>query len=82
VRIGSPLKIEILLHCHCSRTRFGRDDAPAVVEAFKDLEHSGAIIPAEHGHITTPLGNAWVASLCNVGRPREAYVDEHGRIVQ
>jgi len=85
-----PANISILLHCHCSPEPIPHyipsDDAPPVtIEAIDGLMAAGAIEPdreAGEGHFrTTPLGRAWVKALCDLPPPRQAFIDQAGRVI-
>lgn len=82
--IYSPNNIEVLLHYHTNPTPHPRIHAPAVLEAT-DLFIKHGVIRLEDGmtgeYRTTPKGKAWVAALCNVEVPREAYIDKDGNIL-
>lgn len=77
-----PAYIEALLHCHCSPEPLR--EAPVNEAAVKLLESSGMItprvVPAGHPqtYTTTPLGAAYVDSLCLLPPPSAVYVDVLG----
>jgi hypothetical protein len=75
--IGTPLKIELLLHCYTTPAVHPRFNAPAIEEVFQELLKEGAIY-RENGqpfYRTTEKGNAWVAALCAVPPPIQAWKD-------
>lgn len=83
--IYSPNNIDVLLHCHASVGPHPRIEARAVQEAIDALMMVGAIAPdmrMPQCYTTTPLGHAWVQALCNVPRPKVAFIDEMGRVLE
>lgn len=80
----SPLQIEILLHHHTSPTAF-LPDSSAYLDERNDFIRNGCLVAVEmNGEIifqTTPKGAAWVEALRRVQMPREAFIDEHGNIL-
>lgn len=82
--LGTPLKIEVLLHYHNTPGPYRHYDASAVKEAIQELLDQGAIqdtrYPNEYN--TTPLGAAWVKALCNVPPPKQVFIDEQGRVLE
>lgn len=81
--IYSPTNIEVLLWCHTRAKPHPQLNAPAVMEAIRMFERCGAIAPSKAEEwITTDMGKAWVAALCNVPPPTCAFVDEHGEVIK
>ena len=82
--LDSPLRIKILLHYHVSPEPWPGPCRPDVeileFLAAGVIEHSGDSDPGSFK--TTPLGQAWVAALCNVPLPRTVFVDELDRIIK
>lgn len=81
--IYSPSNIEFLLWCHTRAEPHPRLDAPAIKEVIGMFERCGAIarVPEKQEWITTEMGKAWVAALCNVPPPTCAWVDDNGEIL-
>lgn len=78
--IHSPLNIGVLLHCHVSPDQ--HPNYENVKEVLDALETVGAIAHMGEGtYSTTPLGAAWVKALCNVPPPRQAFIDENGKVL-
>ena len=89
-KIFSPLRVEFLLHCHCTPMPYWCEtDSDERIQAIKELAQEfvtlGAIEPhtTDDGRwVTTSLGGAWVDAICNVEIPRHAFVDEHGKVLR
>lgn len=75
--ISTPLRIEVLIHCHAGAEPHPRRSSPAVVDAIEQLEAAGAIELAHPDNIyrTTEKGRAWVAALCAVPPPVQCWKD-------
>jgi len=82
--LGTPLKIEVLLHYHATPGPHRHYDAPAVQKAIQELLDHKALQGTSYSnqYDTTPLGAAWVKALCNVPMPRQVFVDEQGRVLE
>ena len=75
----TPSHIELLLHYHVSPSPHPRWNAPAVYEHTADLHRLGLIEPMDHGSYggkwgTTFKGAAYVAALCSVHLPEQAWI--------
>lgn len=80
--IGCPANIEFLLHCHTSPLPFQHSDAGHYIELTRAWLDQGVIAEDGNGIFrTTALGSAWVKALCNVEKPRLAYVDAQGNFL-
>lgn len=84
MKIKSPNNIEVLLHYHTDPRPHPRGDAPAVHDATVMLLALGCIQAADEpgAYRTTEKGQAWVDALCNVEMPREAFIDNEGKILR
>jgi hypothetical protein len=82
--IYSPSNIELLIWCHVRFEPHPRMEAPGVAETLKEFLDMGVIrtTPEPNVFTTTPLGAAWVESLCNTPPPRLAYIDQLGKIIK
>lgn len=73
----TPLYIEIALH-YCSGAEFPRLDAPACMEAAKQMADADLLAyTAPHGRrmfMAGPALDAWVEALCNVPFPVQRWV--------
>jgi len=82
--IGSPAKIQILLHCHCNPTVYpelNKSNIPysAARETMDKYVDMGVLVrESADRYETTELGRHWVAALCQVRLPRVMYVDMGG----
>lgn len=87
--LGSPMAIEVLLHCHYSAAPFP-EPREVHTRVINDL-HAGGFIEvrkarfygsqaASHEIVykTTPRGAAWVRSLCRLPPPTQIWVDHLG----
>jgi hypothetical protein len=87
--LGRPAAIRFLLHCHCSNTPY-EPDSEVARESAEKLKGWGAIetwdeycaVGEPPVYRTTPLGAAWVHSLCTNPIPRAAFVDAHGDLIK
>lgn len=86
--IHSPLRVEILMHCHVSGEMVPLLRTPQGDKELEDLIRMKAIESDSVGGIngglyrTTPLGNAWVKAILNTPIPRVAYLDQHGKEIE
>lgn len=81
-----PLMVIILLHYHCSVSKFGNEgypDAPAVLEFKARLVRLGAMRPlgpdeSSHGedYAVTDKGRAWVEKICAAPEPVQRIIWE------
>jgi hypothetical protein len=69
--IGTPLKLEILLHSYVSYDPFPRQQAPAVVEAIKYLFEQKMIHSTKVDHVygVTERGTAYIQHILSVPFP-------------
>lgn len=72
----TPYQIEILIHHHCSHSRFERDTAPLYIPTVKAFMGDGILTTRPDGSIgTTEKGNAIVQMLCATPYPEMKWVD-------
>lgn len=79
--INSPLRIELLLHCHTTPAPHERYEALA--DEIYEFIRMGVIESTEQPNVyrTTKLGQAWVEALCKVPPPRPVFQDHAGNII-
>ncbi len=84
--VMTPLMVQMLLHFHTCRAPFPNVLNAPQLDAIDYFLAQGAI--EENGdtvelHIyqTTELGAAWVEAICQVRKPRLAYLDQYGNIL-
>ena len=70
----TPSDIEILIHCHVTPSVHPRFDALAVKESFANFVDLGLIEPFAGSYKTTPRGEAFVNTLCQMPMPVQAWV--------
>lgn len=81
--ILTPHNVDVLMHYYTSPEPHERAENEGVQETIRSLCELGAmeIHPCTGKPRTTPLGIAWIKAICNVPRPRFAFLDEQGRVV-
>jgi len=78
----TPNDIEILIHCHVSPAAHPRIDAPAVKETLESFKRNELVYQDAAGvYHTTERGAAHINQLCSTPWPKQAWIDEHGRII-
>lgn len=81
----TPLELEVLLHCYYRPERHPElDHSQAVSNAFYRFAAEGIIrAHIEHDHyVLTGKGRAWVQMILSTPQPRQAWIDQHGRVVE
>jgi len=83
--MNSPLRIEILLHFHCTSEMFPEATEMVLNEIAEFVEH-GVLIPVTKlgtadKYLITAKGNAWVKAICKVPMPVQAWVDAQGKVL-
>lgn len=79
----TPNDIEILIHCHVSPLVHPRMEAPAVKEAYRNLEANGLIEQRnEDCYHTTDRGKAHIEVLCSTPWPTQAWIDSNGNRIK
>ena len=78
--IETPLNIEVLMHSYTTPGPHPRSHAPAVRDSLKELCAEGAIEPdgeamTELCFRATEKGKAWIAAICAVPPPIQAWKD-------
>ncbi len=82
--LGSPFKINLLLHCYCSPETY-EPWTKSAEEALHEFQRVGAVEPIGDSSTKfqcTKLGQAWVNILCSTPPPRVAFLDAQGKEVQ
>lgn len=80
----TPLHIKLLLHYHCNCDPWPQSDAPAVSDYTQALVYFELVQPDSEsgsGYITTERGKAHIKSLLTTPLPRQAWVNESGRVI-
>ncbi len=80
----TPNDLEILIHCHVSPTLHPNINAPAVRETIDRFVKDGIIESSYEGgyYNTTEKGKAWLTIILQTPHPREAWVDNVGRVIK
>jgi len=82
--LGTPLKIELLLHYHTTSAPHPHADNRCWKEAHEELlEFEVIYFDSEHDcYRTTPFGKAWVQALCQLPPPKQVFVDQLGKVIE
>lgn len=81
----TPNDIEILIHCHVCPSVHPRISAPAVNESITQFCIEGilAVDDEKLGTFkTTDKGAALMRSLCDTPYPKQAWIDQTGKIIE
>lgn len=79
----TPHSIEVLLWCHTRAEAHPDIDLGGWRQTIGEFVKLGALEKEldSDRYRTTPLGSAWVNSLCNTCIPRQVFVDQNNNIL-
>jgi len=85
--LTSPAMVKTLIHYQCAMTELENKDSAAAIEITSYLLSVGAIEPetlsiSQSPYRTTPLGKAWLKTICQTPIPQVAYIDVHGKVIE
>ena len=81
MKIGPPVNVEVLLHCHTTPAPHPNIEAKSTKDAINRLLEGDCITPEDNYYRTTELGRAWVKAICNTEMPKIKYVDAQGNVL-